>query len=117
MLAVFRSYPVILAFSVVLVNGTGLYKCGEKEFTETRNSYEKCASLKIREITVWLEQNPENLLLSSVCGAVQDLLHTCGDELGWCFTEIQVHNSHSIQQIFPDQNKASFFLISTMALS
>ena len=85
---VHRTYPDI-AVSVLLVRA-GQYKCGEKEFTETRNNYERCASLKIREITVWLELNPENLLLSSVCGAVQDLLHTCGDELGWCFTELQV---------------------------
>ena len=66
------------------------FKCGEKEFGETRSSYERCASNKILEISAWLEAGPGTLLLSSVCGAVRDLLHTCGDELGWCFTADQV---------------------------
>ena len=28
--------------------------------------------------------------LANLCGAVRELIHSCGDELGWCFTEDQV---------------------------
>ena len=28
--------------------------------------------------------------LETLCSAVRELIHSCGDELGWCFTEDQV---------------------------
>merc|ERR1719244_530158 len=73
-----------------------MFKCGEKEFAETRANYERCASEKIGEITGWPEQ--EDLLVSSVCSAVHSLLHTCGDELGWCFTAAQVEETKEAQR-------------------
>ena len=76
-------------------------KCEEKEFTETRDNYERCASNKIREITAWLERKErrrrrrrtveeEDSSILTVCNAVRQLLYDCGNELGWCFTEDQV---------------------------
>ena len=32
--------------------------------------------------------------LETLCSAVRELIHSCGDELGWCFTEDQVHYHH-----------------------
>ena len=28
--------------------------------------------------------------LETLCSAVRELIHSCGDELGWCFAEDQV---------------------------
>ena len=44
-----------------------------------------------------MEMEEEALLLSSVCTAVHQLLHVCGDELGWCFTADQVIASSNIR--------------------
>lgn len=79
-------------------------KCGEKEFQETRSNYESCASDKIASVTTWLqkvttgEQNEDQVVISEVCSHVQDLLHSCGDELGWCFTAAQVEETKRVQK-------------------
>lgn len=79
-------------------------KCGEKEFQETRSNYEKCASEKIGSVTAWLqkvasgEQGEQEVVISQVCSHVQDLLHSCGDELGWCFTAHQVDETKKVQK-------------------
>jgi len=85
-------------------NEAARLKCGEKEFQETRSNYESCASDKIASVTTWLqkvttgEQNEDQVVISEVCSHVQDLLHSCGDELGWCFTAAQVEETKRVQK-------------------
>merc|ERR1712198_703287 len=80
-----------------------LKKCDEAEYKRIRETYERCAGNKIREITAWLErrertrrsndydtEDGEKKSILNVCDAVRQLLYDCGDELGWCFTENQV---------------------------
>jgi len=84
--------------------GVERLKCGEKEFQETRSNYEKCASEKIGSVTDWLqkvasgEQGEQHVVIGKVCSHVQDLLHSCGDELGWCFTADQVEETKNVQK-------------------
>lgn len=40
----------------------------------------------------------EEVVISEVCSHVQDLLHSCGDELGWCFTADQVEETKNVQK-------------------
>lgn len=86
------------------IDGEERLKCGEKEFQETRNNYENCASEKIGSVTSWLqkvtagEQGEQEVVISEVCSHVQDLLHSCGDELGWCFTADQVEETKNVQK-------------------
>jgi len=86
------------------IEGEDRLKCGEKEFQETRNNYENCASEKIVSVTRWLqkvtagEQGEQEVVISEVCSHVQDLLHSCGDELGWCFTADQVEETKNVQK-------------------
>merc|ERR1711874_704711 len=88
---------------------------GAGEYLETREHYEVCASNKIREITAWLERRArrrnssqkeqaeaeaeaEKKSILTVCNAVRQLLYDCGNELGWCFTEVQVSETRFKQR-------------------
>jgi len=94
-----RAGATVLLLALGLVAGQGnQLKCGQTQLQDTRTNYERCASNKIREITAWLQMKEESILLSSVCTAVHELLHLCGDELGWCFTQEQVEVTKSTQQ-------------------
>ncbi len=42
---------VCVAVWVVQVDRADSFKCGEKEFRETRNNYERCATNKIRPVS------------------------------------------------------------------
>merc|ERR1712133_326269 len=95
---------VALVLSCLVVSGQqpsnvelGEVKCGQDEFAEVRQNYVRCANEKIAEIIAWLEQDPDGQL-NSMCMAVHKLVHTCGDELGWCFTADQVEETKATQR-------------------
>jgi len=71
-------------------------KCEKKEFAETQAKYQQCAAAKIASISKALE---EGAGLETLCSAVRELIHSCGDELGWCFTEDQVEETKTKQRV------------------
>merc|ERR1719391_1430804 len=71
-------------------------KCEKKEFAETQAKYQQCAAAKIASISKALE---EGAGLETLCSAVRELIHSCGDELGWCFTEDQVEETRTKQRV------------------
>jgi len=71
-------------------------KCEKREFAETQTKYQQCAAAKIDSISKALEDGAG---LNTLCGAVRELIHSCGDELGWCFTEDQVEETKTKQRM------------------
>jgi len=89
--------PTIMVVATMAMAGDLGFKCGEKEFAETQGKYQLCAAEKIDKIAKYLEGG--NFSLDIFCTAVRDLIHKCGDELGWCFTEEQVAETKKKQRV------------------
>lgn len=91
---VLKLLPLLLV--TVLPTRAQPAKCEKKEFAETQAKYQQCAAAKIASISKALE---EGAGLETLCSAVRELIHSCGDELGWCFTEDQVEETKTKQRV------------------
>lgn len=88
--------PLLLCFLPWSMVSSLPAKCEKREFAETQTKYQQCAAAKIDSISKALEDGAG---LNTLCGAVRELIHSCGDELGWCFTEDQVEETKTKQRM------------------
>ena len=65
-----------------------LGQCEEKENRFYSSSSALSMVLFTEYFIIFIFQ--EGAGLETLCSAVRELIHSCGDELGWCFTEDQV---------------------------
>merc|ERR1712228_236422 len=85
--------PALVAMLLLLfvtVSAAQELLCEERQYRQTRNRYEECASEKVKLLE---EQQQENL-----CRFVQQMMDQCGEELQKCFSQEQISTTKRKQE-------------------